>query len=396
MAVDAASCSPRTTCSTCGCRCRTRSARCCSPRSSRPARPPRSTAGSTGSSTTWPWSRRRSWPPRRASSRRCTAGSSRWPRRRAARASKIFDWAMGVGREVSQARAWPAGRRAPLLKAKHAVADRLVFTKLRARFGGRLRFLVSRQRRAVAGRRGVLPRRRHPDPRGLRAHRDQRRHLRQPARPLQVRHGRAAVPGHRGPDRRRRRGPAARSRRDARLPRPARADRRGARRATAGCAPATSASSTPTASCGSPTARRTSSRPPAASTSRRRPSRSCSRRSAPLASQIVVHGDGRNYCTALITLDEDALTQWAEHRGVSGDLRRARPATPTCRPRSPASIDAINARLNRWETIKTFRILDRDLTHRGRRADAEPEGEAQGGRAALRPRGDSRRCTPNA
>ena len=32
-----------------------------------------------------------------------------------------------------------------------------------------------------------------------------------------------------------------------------------------------------------------------------------------------MHGDGRNYCTALVTLDPDALTQWAEHRGVTGD-----------------------------------------------------------------------------
>ena len=38
-------------------------------------RPPRSTAGSTRSSTTSRWSSRRSWPPRRASSRRSTAGS---------------------------------------------------------------------------------------------------------------------------------------------------------------------------------------------------------------------------------------------------------------------------------------------------------------------------------
>ena len=45
---------PRTTCSTSGCRWRTRSARCCSPRSSRSASPPPSTAGSTRSSTTSP------------------------------------------------------------------------------------------------------------------------------------------------------------------------------------------------------------------------------------------------------------------------------------------------------------------------------------------------------
>ena len=26
------------------------------------------------------------------------------------------------------------------------------------------------------------------------------------------------------------------------------------------------------------------------------------------------------------------------------------------------AIDGVNAKLNRWETVKTFRILDRDLT----------------------------------
>ena len=42
-----------------------------------------------------------------------------------------------------------------------------------------------------------------------------------------------------------------------------------------------------------------------------------------LASQIVVHGDGRNYCTALVTLDPDALTAWAAHRQRRRRLRRA-------------------------------------------------------------------------
>ena len=55
---------------------------------------------------------------------------------------KIFNWAMGVGREVSALQR--AGKEpGAVLKAKHAVADKLVFSKLRARFGGKLRFLVS-------------------------------------------------------------------------------------------------------------------------------------------------------------------------------------------------------------------------------------------------------------
>ena len=54
----------------------------------------------------------------------------------------VFRWAMGVGTEVS--RLTQAGRKpGPLLAAKHAIASRLVFSRLQARFGGRLRFFVS-------------------------------------------------------------------------------------------------------------------------------------------------------------------------------------------------------------------------------------------------------------
>ncbi len=54
----------------------------------------------------------------------------------------IFNWAIGVGKEVSklrQARKEPSG----LLALKFALADKLVFSKLKARFGGRVRFFIS-------------------------------------------------------------------------------------------------------------------------------------------------------------------------------------------------------------------------------------------------------------
>ncbi len=55
---------------------------------------------------------------------------------------KVFKWALGVGRQVSklrQARQEPTG----LLALQNALADKLVFSKLRARFGGRLKYFVS-------------------------------------------------------------------------------------------------------------------------------------------------------------------------------------------------------------------------------------------------------------
>ncbi|MEU5841174.1 long-chain fatty acid--CoA ligase [Rhodococcus sp. NPDC047139] len=55
---------------------------------------------------------------------------------------KIFDWAVGVGRRVSQAR--QAGRSPGLLdNLQHGLADKLVFSTIRERFGGRLRFFIS-------------------------------------------------------------------------------------------------------------------------------------------------------------------------------------------------------------------------------------------------------------
>jgi long-chain acyl-CoA synthetase len=54
----------------------------------------------------------------------------------------VFKWAFGVGTEVSKL--VRAGRTpGPWLARKHALATRLVFSKLQARFGGRLRFFVS-------------------------------------------------------------------------------------------------------------------------------------------------------------------------------------------------------------------------------------------------------------
>jgi long-chain acyl-CoA synthetase len=55
---------------------------------------------------------------------------------------KLVEWASGVGSRWSEAKL--AGRSPGLLTSvQHAVADRLVFSKLRARIGGKLRFFIS-------------------------------------------------------------------------------------------------------------------------------------------------------------------------------------------------------------------------------------------------------------
>ena len=81
-----------------------------------------------------------------------------------------------------------------------------------------------------------------------------------------------------------------------------------------------------------------------------------------LASQFVVHGDGRNYVTALVTLDPDALAQWAETNGVAERDPAALARRDDVHAVVAAGVKQLNAGLNRWETIKDFRILDHDLT----------------------------------
>jgi len=55
---------------------------------------------------------------------------------------RIFDWAVAVGKKVRDAER--SGRSvSPLLKAQHAVADRLVLERIRNLFGGRLRVAVT-------------------------------------------------------------------------------------------------------------------------------------------------------------------------------------------------------------------------------------------------------------
>ncbi|GEP37747.1 AMP-dependent synthetase [Nocardioides psychrotolerans] len=82
----------------------------------------------------------------------------------------------------------------------------------------------------------------------------------------------------------------------------------------------------------------------------------------PLGSQMVVHAEGRNYATALVTLDPDALAQWvAAHESTGADYA-SQTADPAVRAYVQECLDNVNSRLNRWETIKGFRILDHDLS----------------------------------
>jgi long-chain acyl-CoA synthetase len=82
----------------------------------------------------------------------------------------------------------------------------------------------------------------------------------------------------------------------------------------------------------------------------------------PYASQFVVHGNLRNFVSALVTLDPDAIQGWASANGLGGKPYAEIVTSDAARAMVQGYVDELNAGLNRWETIKKFTILDRDLT----------------------------------
>jgi long-chain acyl-CoA synthetase len=82
----------------------------------------------------------------------------------------------------------------------------------------------------------------------------------------------------------------------------------------------------------------------------------------PYTSQAVVIGQARNYCTMLITLDPDAIAGWAAGGPLAGRPYAEIVASPEAEAMVEGYIKELNAKLNRWETIKKFTILARDLT----------------------------------
>jgi long-chain acyl-CoA synthetase len=82
----------------------------------------------------------------------------------------------------------------------------------------------------------------------------------------------------------------------------------------------------------------------------------------PLASQMLVHADGRNYATALVALDPEALAQWGKAQGLAATDYSSLAADPAVHEYLGSCMEELNGRLNRWETIKDFRVLDHDLT----------------------------------
>lgn len=81
----------------------------------------------------------------------------------------------------------------------------------------------------------------------------------------------------------------------------------------------------------------------------------------PYVSNILVHGADRNFCTALIALDEPSILGWAKENGMEGKSYAEVVAAPATVELIDGYVKELNEGLQRWQTIKKFKILPRDL-----------------------------------
>jgi long-chain acyl-CoA synthetase len=82
----------------------------------------------------------------------------------------------------------------------------------------------------------------------------------------------------------------------------------------------------------------------------------------PYASEIIVYGEGKPYCVALVGLEAEALMGWAADNGLGDKLFSEIARDGKTREMISGYVDQLNNHLNRWEQVKRFSIIDRELT----------------------------------
>ena len=83
---------------------------------------------------------------------------------------------------------------------------------------------------------------------------------------------------------------------------------------------------------------------------------------SPYVSQVLVHGEGRKYISALITLDPEAIATWAQENGQDATDATALSASAAVKQLIDGHVAQANRKLERWETIKKFEILPQEFT----------------------------------
>jgi long-chain acyl-CoA synthetase len=82
----------------------------------------------------------------------------------------------------------------------------------------------------------------------------------------------------------------------------------------------------------------------------------------PYASEIIIYGEGKPYCVALVSLEAEAIQEWAADNGLAGKSFGEIARDEKTREMVGGYVETLNKHLNRWEQVKKFSIIDRELT----------------------------------
>lgn len=82
----------------------------------------------------------------------------------------------------------------------------------------------------------------------------------------------------------------------------------------------------------------------------------------PFASEIIVYGEGKPYCVGLVSLDGDAIREWADRNGLEGKPFDEVARHEKTKAMVEGYVETLNKHLNRWEQVKRVAIIDRELT----------------------------------
>ncbi|HEY7412055.1 MAG TPA: long-chain fatty acid--CoA ligase [Vicinamibacteria bacterium] len=82
----------------------------------------------------------------------------------------------------------------------------------------------------------------------------------------------------------------------------------------------------------------------------------------PYVAQVLVHGDRRKFCSALVTLEPEAIRAWAAGHGLGSLSLAELAAHPLVNALIQGHVDELNAKLASFETVKKFAVLPVEFT----------------------------------
>jgi long-chain acyl-CoA synthetase len=82
----------------------------------------------------------------------------------------------------------------------------------------------------------------------------------------------------------------------------------------------------------------------------------------PYVSQVLMHGDRRAFCVALVAISEPEVAKWAADKGLTWRGYADLAAKPEVVALIQQAVDEVNRELPSYETVKRIALLPEDLT----------------------------------